>query len=149
MSTRTKHTKPRRRRIAPTASGFTLIELLVVIALLGLIASIAGPQLFKYLGGAKSDTAQVQIESLGTGIDLYKLEVGRYPPDLEALVEAPSGIDRWNGPYLKKKSVPKDPWGNEYVYRMPGDNGPYDLLSLGADNAEGGEGEDRDVVSWE
>ncbi|MCH9670909.1 MAG: type II secretion system major pseudopilin GspG [Gammaproteobacteria bacterium] len=137
------------RAVGATSGGFTLIELLVVMAILALIASVAGPQLFKYLGGAKSEAAGVQIESLGTGIDLYKLEVGQYPPTLEALVSKPAGVDRWNGPYMKKSVIPKDPWGNEYVYTVPGDHGPYDLVSLGGDNAEGGEGEDRDIVSWE
>ena len=129
--------------------GFTLIELLVVLAILALIASFAGPQVFKWLGDSKSKSALIQIESLGSGIDLYKLEVGTYPPSLEGLVSAPAGAARWNGPYLRKRVVPKDPWGNPFVYRMPGDHGPYDLYSLGADNIEGGEGEDRDVVSWE
>ncbi len=129
--------------------GFTLLELLVVLAILGLIAAFAAPQVFKYLTGAQVDSARIQIENIGTGIDLYRLEVGTYPPELEALIERPAGADRWNGPYLKKKVIPKDPWGHEYVYRYPGKNGPYDLLSLGADNAEGGDGDARDIVSWE
>ena len=129
--------------------GFTLLEILVVLAIIGLIAAIAAPQVFKSLGGAKTDSARVQIEALSTGIDLYRLEVGKLPPDLEALVERPSGEERWNGPYLRKNSVPKDPWGNEFRYKAPGDNGDYDLYSLGADGNEGGEGENRDVNSWE
>jgi len=129
--------------------GFTLLELLVVLAILGLIATFAAPRVLKWLSGAKSDAARIQIEALGTGLDLYRLEVGSYPPTLEGLVTNPSGADRWNGPYLKKTVVPKDPWGREYVYRKPGENGPYDLVSLGADGTEGGEGEDRDVVSWQ
>ena len=133
----------------PKVSGFTLLELLVVLAILAMIATFAGPQVFKWLSGARRDTARIQVENLGTGIDLYRLEVGRLPPDLEALVRKPNGVDRWNGPYLKKSSVPKDPWDNEFVYRVPGQHGDYDLLSLGADNAQGGEGEDRDIVSWE
>lgn len=130
-------------------SAFTLLELLVVLAILAMIATVAGPQVFKWLSGARSDTARIQLENLGAGIDLYRLEVGRLPPDLEALVRKPSDADRWNGPYLKKSKVPKDPWENEFIYRVPGQYGDYDLLSLGADNAEGGEGEDRDIVSWE
>jgi general secretion pathway protein G len=129
--------------------GFTLLELLVVLAILGLIATFAAPRVLKWLSGAKSDAARIQIEALGTGLDLYRLEVGSYPPTLEALVTQPSGADRWNGPYLKKTVVPKDPWGRDYVYSNPGENGPYDLVSLGADGAEGGEGEDRDIVSWQ
>jgi len=129
--------------------GFTLIELLVVLTILGMIAAFAAPQVFKYLSGARSDSARIQIENLGGAIDLYRLEVGSYPPDLEALVKQPSGVERWHGPYLKKRKVPKDPWGHDFIYRMPGGHGPYDLLSLGADQAEGGDGEDRDVASWE
>jgi len=129
--------------------GFTLIELLVVLTILGMIAAFAAPQVFKYLSGARSDSARIQIENLGGAIDLYRLEVGSYPPDLEALVRQPSGVERWHGPYLKKSKVPKDPWGHDFIYRVPGQHGPYDLLSLGADQSEGGEGEDRDVVSWE
>ena len=121
----------------------------MVLAILGLIATFAAPRVLKWLSGAKSDAARIQIEALGTGLDLYRLEVGSYPPTLEALVTQPSGADRWNGPYLKKIVVPKDPWGRDYVYRNPGENGPYDLVSLGSDGAEGGEGEDRDIVSWQ
>ena len=135
----------RRRR----SKAFTLIELLAVIAILGLIATFAVPQVLKWVSGARSDSARIQIENLGINIDLYRLDVGSYPPTLEALIEKPSGVDRWDGPYLKKKIIPKDPWGNDYVYRYPGNNGDYDLISLGADNTEGGEGERKDIVSWE
>lgn len=132
--------------------GFTLIELLVVLVILGLLGSIVGPQVMKYLGGAKSDTAKAQVEQLATSLDTYKIEVGRYPNSsegLKALVEAPSGATNWNGPYLKKKQVPKDPWGNEYQYRSPGESGDFDLLTLGADNAQGGQGENKDIVYGE
>jgi len=131
--------------------GFTLIELLVVLMILGLLASVAGPRVLRYLGGAKTDTAALQIEEFGAGLDLFHLEVGRYPTTeegLRALSEQPSGLRGWNGPYLKKKQIPIDPWGNDYRYRYPGENGSYDLFSLGRDNSEGGEGEDADVVSW-
>lgn len=134
------------------SGGFTLIELLVVLVILGLLAGLVGPQVMKYLGSAKTDSARLQIEDLGASLDLYRLEVGRYPTNeegLRALVEAPAGVNSWNGPYLKKRIVPDDPWGNEYHYRSPGQHGAYDLYSLGADNAEGGEGENRDIVSWE
>ncbi|MEM7192371.1 MAG: type II secretion system major pseudopilin GspG [Pseudomonadota bacterium] len=132
-----------------TVKGFTLLELLVVLAILAMIATFAGPQVFKWLSGAKSDTARIQIENLSASIDLYRLEVGKLPPDLEALVSKPAGADKWNGPYLKKTTIPKDPWDNPFVFRVPGQHGDYDLLSLGADATEGGEGEDRDIVSWE
>lgn len=135
----------------PQQRGFTLIELLVVLVILGLLAGLVGPRVLRHLGGAKSDTAQLQISELGAGLDLFHLEVGRYPTGgegLQALVEAPPSVDNWHGPYLKKSKVPKDPWGNEYNYRFPGQNGIYDLFSYGADRAEGGEGDNRDVVSW-
>ncbi len=129
--------------------GFTLVELLVVLAILGLIATFAAPRVLKYLSGAKSDSARIQIESLATTLDLYKLETGKYPEILEDLVKKPAGADKWGGPYLKKKTVPKDPWGKDFIYRNPGTEGLYDLVSLGADGIEGGEGENRDIVSWE
>jgi general secretion pathway protein G len=131
--------------------GFTLIELLVVLMILGLLAGLVGPRVMKYLGGAKTDTAQLQIEEFGTGLDLYHLEVGRYPTTeqgLQALAEQPVDASNWHGPYLKKKDVPPDPWGNRYQYRSPGEFSDYDLFSLGRDNADGGSDEDMDVVSW-
>lgn len=140
------------QRIERDEHGFTLIELLVVLVILGLLASLVGPRVMKYIGGAKSDTARLQIEELGAALDLYSLETGRYPytaEGLQALVAAPPNASKWNGPYLKKPQVPKDPWGHDYQYRSPGEHGPYDLLSLGADSAEGGEGENQDIVSWQ
>ena len=131
--------------------GFTLVELLVVLAILGLLAGLVGPQVMKFLGSSKSKTAKLQIEDLSSTLDLYRLEVGRYPTEsegLKSLIEKPSSIASWNGPYLKKGQVPKDPWGFDYQYRFPGEHGTYDIWSLGADNREGGEGEDADVHSW-
>jgi general secretion pathway protein G len=132
--------------------GFTLIELLVVLVILGLLAGLVGPQVMKYLSSANTDTARLQIADLGAALDLYRLEVGRYPTTeegLQALIEAPPDANRWSGPYLKKNVIPKDPWNNDYQYRSPGDYGAFDLYTLGADNAEGGEGEDQDIVSWQ
>ncbi len=132
--------------------GFTLLEILVVLVILGLLASLVGPQVFKQLASSKTKTAALQIEELGAALDLYRLEVGSYPSTdegLQALIEAPSGSPGWNGPYLKKKVIRDDPWGNAYVYKFPGDHGEYDLISYGADRKEGGDGENRDVVSWE
>lgn len=132
--------------------GFTLMELLVVLLVLGLLASIAVPQVVKYLGRAKADTAQLQIEALSANLDFYKIDVGRYPGEeegLKALVEKPSNAEKWFGPYIKKASSLIDPWGEPYVYKFPGEHGAFDLKSLGADKKEGGEGEDADVVSWE
>ena len=138
-------------KISNRQHGFTLIELLVVLVILGLLAGLVGPQVLRYTGSAKSDTAGLQIEELGAGLDLFHLEVGRYPTTdegLQALVEQPTGVSTWNGPYLKKKRSPADPWGNEYHYRSPGEQGVYDLFSYGNDNTEGGEGNDADIVSW-
>lgn len=131
--------------------GFTLIELLVVLVILGLLAGLVGPRVLSYLGGAKSDTARLQIAEFGAGLDLFYLEIGRYPTTdegLTAMIEKPSDLSNWNGPYLKKKSIPKDPWGNDYIYQSPGENGPYDLYSFGMDGTEGGEGDNKDIVSW-
>lgn len=134
--------------------GFTLIELLVVLLILGLIAGLAGPQVMNYLGESKAKAAKLQIEEFGSSLDLFKLDVGRYPDSqegLQALVQAPAGpnADRWRGPYLKKKNVPKDPWNTDYQYSSPGRHGQYDIVSLGADSQEGGEGDNKDIVSWE
>lgn len=140
-------TTPRRGR----AAGFTLLELLVVLAILGLLAAIAAPQVLKHLGGAKSDAARIQIQNLAATLDLYRLDTGRYPTEREglvSLVERPAGDPVWDGPYLKRKDALTDPWGRPYAYRFPGRFGPFDLFTLGADNREGGEGEDRDVTSW-
>jgi len=131
--------------------GFTLIELLVVLVILGLLAGLVGPRVLSYLGGAKSDTARLQIGEFGAGLDLFYLEIGRYPTTDEgliALIEQPSDLTNWHGPYLKKRSIPKDPWGNDYIYESPGENGPYDLYSFGMDGTEGGEGDNKDIVSW-
>lgn len=133
------------------AAGFTLLELLVVLTILGLLAAFAVPQVMKYLGGAKSDAANIQISNLSTALDLYRLDVGRYPAQgegLEALVARSVGDEKWNGPYVKKRASLLDPWGERYGYRFPGQHGEYDLYSLGRDKTEGGEGEDRDLKSW-
>lgn len=133
-------------------AGMTLIELLVVLVILGLIATIVGPKVMNYFGDAKSRTAKIQIEQFGQTLDLFRLNVGRYPTTSEgltALVQAPSGASNWAGPYLRINSVPKDPWGNEYKYTAPGQHGAYDIVSFGADGREGGEGENKDIVSWQ
>ncbi len=140
--------RPSRHR---AAAGFTLIELLVVLAILSLLAFVAVPQVLKYLSGAKTDTAQIQVQNLAGTLDLYRLDVGAYPSEeqgIDALIERPSDAERWSGPYLRKREMLIDPWGRSYIYRFPGEHGEFDLYSLGADNAEGGEGEDRDVTSW-
>ena len=133
-------------------AGFTLIELLVVLVILGLLGGLVGPRLFSNVDKAKADTTKNQIENLGAALDMYRLEVGRYPSSSEglaALVDNPGGVERWNGPYLRKKVIPKDGWEQEYVYRSPGEHGGYDLISYGADQSPGGDGYDADIVSWE
>jgi general secretion pathway protein G len=132
-------------------AGFTLLELLVVLVILGLLAAVATPQVLKYLSRARTQSAALQIHNLSTALDLYRLDVGRYPSEEEgliSLVEAPTTTANWNGPYVKTREMLKDPWGHPYHYRIPGEHGDYDLSSWGADNAVGGEGENQDVISW-
>ncbi|MGR9115828.1 MAG: type II secretion system major pseudopilin GspG [Gammaproteobacteria bacterium] len=135
-----------------TETGFTLLELLVVLGIIALLAGIVGPQVMKHMGTSKVKAAKVQIEGLASALDMYKLDVGRYPTTeqgLEALIEKPADVNRWNGPYLRKSKVPLDPWQQAYQYVFPGEHGSFDLFTLGADEKEGGEGEDQDIVSWE
>jgi general secretion pathway protein G len=132
-------------------AGFTLVELLVVMVILVLLASLVAPRVIGYLGTSRTKTAKVQIESLSTSLELYKLDTGRYPNErdgLAALVARPSDVQNWNGPYLKKDRVPPDPWGRPYHYRYPGQRSTFDIYSFGADNREGGDGEDQDVANW-
>jgi len=127
----------------------TLVELLVVLVILGLIAGLVGPRVLDQLGGAKSKTAAVQLSDFEQGAELFKLDVGRFPTEqegLQALVEKPSSAPGWNGPYLKERTLPKDPWGNDYLYKYPDENGDLQVYSLGADGTEGGEGENADVM---
>jgi len=140
------------RRDNRRQAGFTLIELLVVLVILGLLAAFVAPQVLNYLGKAKTDAASAQIVNIAGILDLYRLDVGRYPTEdegLEALLEAPPDAARWNGPYVRRRDALTDPWGNLYEYRFPGQDGrPFDLYSLGADQAEGGDGENQDITSW-
>lgn len=132
-------------------AGFTLLELLIVVIILGLLAALVGPRLFGTLDKAKRQVAKTQIELLSGALDQFRLDVGRYPntdEGLEALVNPPEGLERWNGPYLEK-GVPKDPWGHVYVYTSPGEHGEYDIISLGLDGQPGGEGENADITSWQ
>ncbi len=141
----------RRRRRSPAAAGFTLIELLVVLVILGLLAGIIAPNLIGKVRTADVKTTKQQIEQLGTALDMFRLDVGRYPTTsegLQALIQNPADANGWNGPYLKKNVIPKDAWGHAFHYKSPGDHGPYDLYSYGADNAPGGEGDNADIVSW-
>lgn len=129
--------------------GFTLIELLVVLAILTLLASLVGPRVLSQLGGAKSKTAALQIADLEKSLEIFKLDVGRFPSSkegLEALAVRPSSVAGWNGPYLKG-AVPVDPWGKPYVYHNPAANGGIEIVSLGADGVPGGDGENADILS--
>ena len=139
------------RRRARGEGGFTLIEILVVIAIIALIMSLVGPRVLNYLGESKVKAAKIQIQSFGSALDLFNLDTGRYPTTgegLTALVQSPGTIPSWNGPYLKGGVVPNDPWGKPYVYRSPGEHGPYDIMSYGSDGQEGGTGTAADITSW-
>lgn len=128
--------------------GMTLIEILVVLVLIGIVLGIVGGNFIGKGEKAKADAAKIEIGQISQTLDLYKLEVGRYPSSqegLQALISAPAGVANWNGPYWKKGTVPKDPWGNEYKYASPGSKAAYEIISLGADGKEGGEGENKDI----
>jgi general secretion pathway protein G len=131
--------------------GFTLVEMLVVISIIALIMALVGPRVLNFLTESKVKAAKIQIESLSSALDLYALDTGRYPSSSEglgALMQPPGNTASWNGPYLKGAIVPKDPWGNSYIYRSPGQHGTYDILSYGADGQEGGTGAAADISSW-
>ncbi|MCD9026841.1 type II secretion system major pseudopilin GspG [Luteimonas sp. BDR2-5] len=127
--------------------GFTLMELLVVVVIVGLLVALVAPRYFQQVGRSERTAAANQIDALRKAIDSYRLDVGRFPRQedgLQVLLDRPEGESRWNGPYLRG-AVPLDPWGNPYVYRVPGARGDYDLISFGRDGRPGGEGEDADV----
>lgn len=136
--------------------GFTLIEIMVVIVILALLAALVGPKLMGRTDDAKSGTTKTQIKQLETAIKLYKLDNGNYPSTeqgLNALVVKPTiGVIPKNfkeGGYLESKQVPKDGWGNDFIYVSPGEHGDYDLLSYGADGVKGGDGKNSDITSWD
>ncbi len=138
------------KRRAHGQSGFTLMELLVVLAILGLLMSLVGPRVLSQLGGAKTKTAAIQIKDLEQSLEMYKLDVGRFPSTdegLAALVARPASATGWNGPYLKS-DVPVDPWKREYHYKYPGEHSEVDIFSYGQNGTPGGEGEDADVGNW-
>ena len=146
----TPATPRKRRQRRRRQAGFTLVELLVVLIILGLIAAFAAPRVIKFVGGAKTDSAKIQIERLSGVLDLYRLQVGRYPSEdegLNALMEQPADAPDWEGPYLKKADALNDPWRRPYTYRFPGEHGDYDLYSLGADGEDGGGGENQNLPS--
>lgn len=147
-----------RRRAAPSAQwssrqrGFTLLELLVVLAILGLLIGLVAPAVLRQFGGAKEKIAAQSVERLGSILDLYKLDVGTYPTTeqgLKALIDAPSGVKNWHGPYLKDVSEPQDPWNHAYVYHNPSSRPKhdYDLCSLGPTGQPGGTGDDAEICN--
>ncbi len=132
------------------AAGFTLLELLVVMVIIGLLVGYVAPRYFAQVGKSEIKAARAQMAAIESSLDQYRLDVGRYPSTelgLAALFAQPANEPRWAGPYMKKQ-VPPDPWGNAYVYRMPGEHGEYDLYSYGKDGQPGGSGEAADVTSW-
>ena len=124
--------------------GFTILEIVIVFILLAGIMAFVGPKIFEQMGRAKSSEAKIRIQQLVGQIELYRLEVGKYPENLQALVRQPAGVEKWSGPYAKDADL-KDAWGNDYRYTIPGQGKAFDLISLGADGKDGGEGENRDV----
>ncbi len=133
-----------------SVQGFTLLELLVVMVIIGLLAGYVGPKYFAQIGKSEIKVARAQIDALDKSLDQFRLDAGHYPTmeeGLESLVTRPANEPRWDGPYLKK-GVPLDPWGNPYVYKIPGEHSEYDLISYGKDGQPGGEGEAADVTNW-
>ena len=134
--------QPQKRR---SQGGFTILEIVIVFILLAGIMAFVGPKIFEQMGKAKSQEARIRIQSLVGNIEMYRLEVGRYPGNLQELLRAPGGTEgKWNGPYAKDPDL-KDAWGNDYTYSVPGQGKPFDLTSLGSDGRPGGEGEAKDV----
>jgi general secretion pathway protein G len=132
-----------KRRLTPRdrEAGFILVEMLVVITIIGLIMALVGPRVLGYLSDSKVKAAKIQIESLSAALDLFYLDNGRYPAaneGLTALVQRPSSASTWNGPYLKTNAVPADPWGHPYLYKVPGDQPPYEIASFGSSGPAGG-----------
>src|SRR3977135_1591687 len=138
-----------RRRRRNSQAGFTLVEILVVITIIGLIMALVGPRVLGYLGESKAKAAKIQIESFSSALDLYFLDLGRYPTSAEGLASLtrPTNTPGWNGPYLRGGLVPNDPWRHGYIYRSPGERSPYEIISLGSDGQEGGSGTATDIAN--
>lgn len=132
-----------------TEAGFTLLELLVVLGILTLLTAVAYPQVIRYVGTARTETARAQMTAISTALELFALDNGGYPSQqagLNALMQPQPGLKSWRGPYLKKAEGLVDPWGRPYQYRVPGKKSPFELTTLGRDNASGGSGEDQDIM---
>jgi general secretion pathway protein G len=132
-------------------SGYTLLELLVVLGIIAALTALVAPQVLRYLGDAKSDTARVQSRNLQSALELHYLDTGQYPSTeqgLAALVTDSKTVKGWRGPYIKKADGLKDPWGRAYLYKSPGDHGAFDIYSHGKDGQSGGQNEDADIQNW-
>ena len=141
--------KNRTRRARRSQAGFSLVEILVVITIIGMIMALVGPRVLNFLGDSKVKAAKIQMESFSSALDLFYLDVGRYPTTSEglaALAQRPSGIASWNGPYLRSGAVPADPWSRPYAYRAPGERGAFEMMSFGSDGQEGGAGTAADII---
>ena len=138
--------------IRKSDKGFTLLELLIVLIIIGLLAALVGPKLINKVGASKQVTCKGQIELLSTSLEFFHLDTGKYPDEeqgLTALIEA-GDFKNWKGPYIKKhKSIPKDPWGNEFIYKYNSDAGEFEIICYGADATEGGTGDNADISSAE
>jgi general secretion pathway protein G len=143
-----------KRTAAPSLAGnagYSLVELLVVLGIMALLSAVVAPQVIKYLSSARSETAATQMRNLEAALELYNIDSGSYPSEADgllALIKAPISVTEWSGPYLKRDDALQDPWGQTYLYKFPGEHGAYDVMSYGRDAKPGGDGEDRDIVSW-
>jgi general secretion pathway protein G len=140
-----------RKTATQSEQGFTLIEMLVALGIIVLVATIATPQVMRYMGKARTETARAQISAISTALELYSLDLGGFPQQqlgLQALMQNSSASARWKGPYLKRADALLDPWGRPYLYRFPGKSGQAEVYSLGRDSAPGGVDEDQDLASW-
>jgi general secretion pathway protein G len=136
---------------ARAQQGYSLLELLVALAILGLIMAIAAPRIIGYFEASKAKAAKIQIANISAALELYQLSNGGLPTEqqgLKALIEKPEGAANWDGPYLNHAKGIIDPWNQGYIYKVPGQHGPFDVMSLGADGKEGGTGDDQDIGSW-
>ena len=151
--TRTAPGQPRAKARPNGTEGYTLIEMLVVLTIISLIVGLVGPRVLNYLGESRVKTARLQIENFGSALDLFYMDTGRYPTTSEglaALIQRPSDVEVWNGPYIKGSRLPPDPWGNNYLYRSPVNHlPPYEIISLGSDGHEGGSGTAADISNIE